>query len=560
MTTLEMAAPALAEAVHEYARAVVGGELVTGRLVRLACERHLRDLDDGAKRGLYFDAEDASRALEFFGFLTQRKGEWGGQRLQLQPWQMFRIGSVFGWKRADGTRRFRVAFNEVARKNGKTTEAAGVGLKLAFFDGEPGAEVYVAATKRDQAKICWSEAHWMVTHRNAPAGLKRKVTALTANLHDPGTGSKFEPLGADADSTDGLNIHGEIDDELHAWKNREFAEKLDTATSARRQPLRWIITTPGFDRTSLCWDMHDYAVKVLEGVVEDDSLFAYIASIDEGDDWRDPSVWIKANPNLGVSTKLETITEKCRKAEQIIREQNAFKRMYCGLWTEAEDRWVSTELWDSQRKRAKRKTLESRRCFAGVDLSSTKDITALVLWFPDDDGDGGDVLPFFFVPEEGIADRERSDRVPYSTWIAEGHIEVTPGPAVDYDYIEEKLKELAATYEIASVAKDPWQAVQFGVHVRSMGLQVVDVPPNASRLNAPTRELERLLQLRGLRHGKNPVLRWMASNAVAVEDSRGQIKLDKLKSREKIDGLSALVNALAEAMVAERKYARWLVR
>lgn len=171
MTTLEMAAPALAEAVHDYARAVVAGELLTGRLVRLACERHLRDLDDGAKRGLYFDAEEASRALEFFGFLTQRKGEWGGQRLQLQPWQMFRIGSVFGWKRADGTRRFRVAFNEVARKNGKTTEAAGVGLKLAFFDGEPGAEVYVAATKRDQAKICWSEAHWMVTHRNAPAGL-----------------------------------------------------------------------------------------------------------------------------------------------------------------------------------------------------------------------------------------------------------------------------------------------------------------------------------------------------------------------------------------------------
>lgn len=554
MTAPTLEKSALADGVHEYARAVVAGEIVTGRYVRLACERHLRDLERGASRGLHFDEEEASRTLEFFGFLTQRKGEWGGQRLKLQPWQVFRIGSVFGWKRADGTRRFRVAYNEVGRKNGKTTEAAGVGLKLAFFDDEPGAEVYAAATKRDQARICWSEAHWMVTHRNAPIGLKRRVTALTANLNDPSTGSKFEPLGADADSTDGLNIHGEIDDELHAWRNREFAEKLDTATSARRQPLRWIITTAGFDRTSLCWDAHDYSVKVLEGIVEDDSWFAYVAAIDDGDDWTDPEVWVKANPNLGVSTKLQTLMEKCKKAREIVREQSSFKRMYCGLWTESAEQWIATELWDRQKKRAKRKELVGRECFAGVDLSSTRDITALVLWFPDPAGDGGDVLPFFFVPEEGLADREKNDRVPYTQWVADGHITATPGPVVDYDFIEERLAELAEKYEVRAVAKDPWQAVQFGAHVRNnLALTVVDVPQNTGRLNAPTRELERLLSLRGVRHGGNPVLRWMASNAVSLEDARGNIRIDKAKSRNKIDGIAALVNALSESMVAGPK-------
>lgn len=547
-----------ADAVHDYARAVVAGEIVTGRLVRLTCERHLRDLEQGHTRGLRFDPDAANRAVEFFGFLVQRKGEWGGKRLKLEPWQVFRIGSVFGWKRADGSRRFRVAYNEVARKNGKTTEAAGVGLYLAFFDDEPGAEVYAAATKRDQAKICWSEAKWMVTQRDTPAALKRRITALMANLSDPATGSKFEPLGADADSTDGLNIHGEIDDELHAWKSREFAEKLDTATSSRRQPLRWVITTAGYDRTSLCWDQHDYAVKVLEGVVEDDSFFAYIAAIDEGDDWRDPDVWIKANPNLGVSTKRETLEEKCRRAQTIIREQNTFKRMYCGLWTENEDRWVAAELWDAQAKRTKRKELAGRECFAGVDLSSTKDITALVLWFPDANGQAGDVLPFFFVPAEGLAARERADRAPYGQWVRDGYLDATPGPVVDYDFIEEKLKELATKYEIRSVGKDPWQAVQFGAHVRDMGLTVVDVPPNAARLNAPTRELERLLTIRGVRHGNNPILKWMASNAISVEDSRGNVKLDKRRSGEKIDGLMALINALSEAMVTAPR-SKWVV-
>src|SRR5690554_4565746 len=237
-----------------YAQQVLAGELPAGRLVRLACERHLRDLETGHQRGLWFDNEAAERAIAFFGFLRHSKGEWAGRAFELSPWQAFVVGSVFGWKREDGTRRFRTAYNEVPRKNGKSTLSAGIGLYLAFFDDEPGAEVYAAATKRDQAKIVWSEGKRMV--QNTPA-LRARIKAFVNNLHIEATASKFEPLGADADSMDGLNIHGAIVDEVHAHKSRAMIDVLDTATGARRQPLIWYITTAGYDRESVCWELRD---------------------------------------------------------------------------------------------------------------------------------------------------------------------------------------------------------------------------------------------------------------------------------------------------------------
>ena len=291
-------------AVTEYAEQVVGGQAATGLLVRLACLRHLEDLEDGEQRGLWFDSEAAERAIQFYPKLRHHKGEWAGQPIHLEPWQCFIIGSIFGWMRWDDEhgwlRRFRLAYNELGRKNGKSTLASGVGLYMAFFDGEPGAEVYAAATKKDQAKIVWGDAR--ATVLRSP-GLRQYVTPLANNLHRVASGSKFEPLGADQDTLDGLNAHCVIIDELHAHKSRGLWDVMETSTGARRQPLIFAITTAGWDKQSICWEQHEYGEKVVQGLVDDDSYFVYIATLDEGDDWADETCWIKANPNLGVSKR-----------------------------------------------------------------------------------------------------------------------------------------------------------------------------------------------------------------------------------------------------------------
>jgi phage terminase large subunit-like protein len=536
------------DSVTHYALDVTGGRVTVARLVRLACERHLRDLEIAAERGLYFDSEAAEWSIGFFAQLSHSKGEWAGQPLVLEPWQSFVVGNLFGWKRADGTRRFRTSYVSVGRKNGKSTLAAGLGLLLAFFDGEAGAEVYAAATKRDQAKIVWGEARAMVL---ASPPLRQRISVLTGNLHSERTRSKFEPLGADADSTDGLNVHAAVIDELHAHKTRAMWDVIETATAARRQPLTFAITTAGFDRNSVCYEQDDYAAKVLEGVIEDDSFFAYVARIDEGDDWTDRGCWPKANPNLGVSVKLDDLERKCDKAKLVPGEQNAFLRLHLNVWTQQETRWLSPEVWEGG-SIGPPEDLEGRRCYAGLDLSSTTDVTALVLWFPDDDG-GGDALSCFWVPEEALQVRSRRDRVPYDLWQRQGFIDATGGNVVDYDRVRERIKELGTIYEIREVAVDRWNSTQLQTQLQGDGFTVVPFGQGFASMTAPTKELERLLLERSLRHGGNPVLRWMASNVAVDQDAAGNLKPSKSRSTERIDGIVALVMALGRAMVEPKE-------
>lgn len=531
--------------VTTYAQQVLDGAIPAGRLVRLACERHLRDLETGHQRGLWFDNEAATRAIAFFGFLRHSKGEWAGRAFELSPWQEFVVGSVFGWKREDGTRRFRTAYNEVPRKNGKSTLSAGVGLYLAFFDNEPGAEVYAAATKRDQARIVWDEARRMV---EATPQLRSRISVLTANLHSLATHSKFEPLGADADTLDGLNIHGAIVDELHAHRTRAIVDVLETATGSRRQPLIWYITTAGYDRTSVCWEHHDYSVKVLEGVIEDDRWFAYIATIDPGDDWRDPSAWAKANPNLGVSVKFDDLETKAARAEQVPGQQNAFRRLHLNEWTEQADRWLDMDVWDAGAVPVDPEALRGRPCFAGLDLSSTTDLTAFVAVFPDDDG-GYDVLCRFWCPAEGIRERARRDRVPYDVWAEQGYLTPTEGNVVDYDHIREEIREFAETYQVVEIPYDRWNATQLVTQLMSDGARMVPFGQGFASMAAPTAELERLIRGGKLRHGGHPILRWMASNVAVEQDPAGNLKPSKRRSTERIDGIVALIMAIGRAMV-----------
>jgi len=525
----------------DYARSVVSGTTVAGRLVRLACERHLWDLETGHERGLMFDIERAQHALDFFGFLKHSKGEWGGEAFKLQPWQEFIIGSLFGWLRKDGKRRFRVAYHEIPRKNGKTTLAAGVGLYLFCADGEPGSEVFTAATKRDQARLSHGEAARMV---KASPLLRSKIGVFKDNLHIERTNSKFEPLGADADTMDGLNIHGAIVDELHAHKTRAIWDVLETATGARRQPLIFAITTAGFDRNSVCWEWHDYSTKILDGIIEDDTVFTYIASLDEGDDWTDQSTWAKANPNLGVSVKIDDLQRKCDKAKEMPSAQNAFLRLHLDMWTEQNERWMPMDKWDECGKvLVIPEELQGRLCYAGLDLSTTTDISALVLCFPDDEG-GCDVLPYFWVPEENIMQRSNRDRVPYDLWARQGYIKTTPGNVIDYDIIRRDINQLREQYDINKIAIDRWNSTQLQTQLDGDGFEIVPTGQGFASLSAPTKHLEKLVFEKSLRHGANPVLRWMVSNVAIQQDAAGNIKPAKDKSTERIDGVVAAVMAI----------------
>lgn len=612
----------------QYAIDVVEGRVTAGRWVRLACQRHLDDLERGAERGLWFDEEEAQRAVGFYDFLKHSKGEWAGRPLRLRPWQAFIKGCIFGWMREYGQcatceawsvvdpasrkiicgnpdceplprepsateylRRFRTAYEEIARKNGKSTMAAGDGLKLAFFDGEAGAEVYAAATKRDQAKIVWGEASRMV---KASPALNKRISVLTSNMHVLTRNQKFEPLGADNDSTDGLNIHGAIVDELHAHKTRSMVDVLETATGARRQPLIEYITTAGYDRHSVCWEKHEYGIRVLEGTVQDDTFFVYIASIDEGDDWTDPAVWAKANPNLGISVKVDDLTMKCERAKQVPGLQNSFRRLHMNVWTEQADRWLDMDVWDENAGAMSvadlRAHLRGRLCYGGLDLSSKVDLSSFSLFFPDagfgevaveiredenagenplpasghplPEGEGieeesrvrktmrpvGAVLSFSWIPEENMRLRSERDRVPYQQWHEAGVIQATEGNVIDYDFIRSMVNELGTEFEIAEIGYDPFNATQMALQLSDDGFTMVEVRQGFMTLSEPAKELEALSLSRALRHGGDPVLRWAVGNVAVEQDPAGNIKPSKKKSTERIDPVASLVNAIARAI------------
>lgn len=563
---------------ERYVDDVLSGRQLACRWVRLACERHRRDLETAHLRGLRFDEMAARIAIVFFGVLKHSKGEWAGQTVQLEPWQQFVLWVIFGWKKTDGTRRFQTAYLEVARKNGKSTLAAGLGLLLTTADNEPGAEIYTAATKRDQARIVHSEATRMV--KQSPQ-LQRELVLFKDNINSPASFSKFEPLGKDEDSTDGLNIHGVIADEVHAWKSRDLWDVLETATGARRQPLMFAITTAGFDRQSLCFQLHDYAEKLLAGVLEDDSFFGIIYTLDpeekgEGgvvvrpaDDWNDETVWVKANPNLGVSKKVDDLQRKARRARNMPAQLNAFLRLEMNIWTQAATRWIDPLRWkacghlppgyepDGPLPNPEHvlaylaEYLRGRTCYGALDLASNVDLASWLLLFPPT---GDDplywILPRFFIPEENIEERVKRDRVPYDVWLRAGLLTATPGNVIDYDFILAQVDADAQAYDIKEIGFDRWGSTSVQAKLMEAGGPdwIVPIGQGFASMAAPMKELEKLILGELLGHGGHPILAWMADNLVAVQDAAGNLKPDKARSREKIDGMVALIMAIDRAV------------
>ena len=533
---------------NDYVQQVLDEEIAAPEYVIKACRRHRDDLVTGHARGIYFDADAAHLAILFFHSLLHHwKGSYAGEKVHLEPWQQFLTASLFGWKNGDGLRRFRTAYITVPRKNGKTTWAAGVGLYLMVADGEPGAEVYAAATKKDQARISHKDATEMV--KKSPL-LKKEIGIFKNNLHHVASASLFEPLASDTDSLDGLNVHGVIADELHAWKKRLLWDVLDTATGSREQPLIVAITTAGFNRQSICYQLHEYTQKILDGIIDDDTFFGLIYAPDEGDDWQDRDVWYKVNPNLGVSKKLDDMERKAQKAEAMPAFLDAFMRLELNQWTQAENRWIHPEKWAALAGKIDLESLKGRTCYAGLDLSSTTDISALVLVFPPEkDDDAYIVLPFFWVPEENAAEREMRDRVPYLSWARNGFLTLTPGNVIDYDFIQAVIVDLVELYDIREIAYDRWGATKLVTSLVNLGLTMVPFGQGFASMAAPMRELEGLILGNNLVHGGHPVLSWMAHNVVATSDPAGNLKPDKAKSTEKIDGIVGLVMALGRAIV-----------
>lgn len=519
-----------------------------GRYTWLACERHLRDLENGHERRLHFSEKAATVAVKFYSLLTHNKGKWAGQPLTLEPWQQFIIASLFGWKRADGTRRFRESYLEVARKNGKSTFSSGVGLQLLVLDGEAGAEIYTAATKKEQARIVFGDAQNMAKKSTA---LLKKIKVQQHSIFVPSTLSKMVPMSSDSNTEDGLNPHGIIIDEYHAHPNDGLYSVLKSATGARSQPLLSIITTAGFNRLGPCAQLRKACAGLLEGTHTDDSYFTVIFSLDEPeDDWNDASCWQKANPNLGVSVGVDYLREQYQAAVRLPSQQVNFKTKHLNLWTDSSQVWLPHELWMQGAHGTELALLAKRLCYGGLDLASVRDITALVLLFPKEGG-AFDVLCWFWVPEDSVEERTKKDGVPYRQWVDEGYLLTTPGNVTDYNFIQAQVQELCQSYQVQMIDYDRFNSSQLVINLTEEGVPMTPFGQGFLSMSAPTKELEKLVLGGQVHHYGNPVLAWMCGNVEIKRDPAGNIKIDKGKSREKVDGMVALAMALGGYMSGE---------
>lgn len=548
MSGFPVTSPGAIDQTTAYAEAVTAGRIIAGRPVRKACERHLRDLEQGHKRGLVWRPDLAQRAIAFIAQLRLGDGEHAGLPFVLGAWQAFIVGSLFGWLGADGFRRFRTAYVEIGKGNGKTPLAAAISLYMLYADGEHGAEVYSAAVTRAQAGICFRDA---VRFVQGNATLMRASVPGLNNIAFPSTSSYMRTLAAEGRSLDGLRVHFASIDELHEHRTSMVVDKVRAGTKGRRQALIFEITNSGHDRTSVCWQHHQLTLRILDGVVENDSWFGYIAALDAGDDpLTDEACWIKANPNLGVSITIKYLREQVAEAREIPSRRNIVLRLNFCVWTESSSRWLDMDRWDACADVCTPEQLRGRECFGGLDLASTTDVAALVWLFPPIDTDPlWRVVARFWVPQDNIHRRSERDGTPYADWARDGHIAATSGNVIDYDVIRQAVLDDAEIYAVREIAIDRWNATQLSTQLIGEGLNVVGFGQGFASMSAPSKLLEALVLGRELAHGGNEVLRWMATNVAIAQDPAGNVKPDKGKSTEKIDGIVALVMALGRASV-----------
>lgn len=538
--------------VDAYALEVVAGRVPAGKYHRLACQRHLKDrtLEGTEGSPWRFELDRATRFFRFAEQLKHYKGEWAGQPIVLQPYQRFRLGSVFAWvHRETGLRRFRTSYHEIPRKNGKSLEAAVVMLYLSFFDGEAGAEGYCIATKRDQAKLVFRDCQQLVKS----SGLKNKIDVHVGNLHRDDTASKLEPLGADHDSTDGLNPNAVCADELHAYRDRGLLDVMETATGARRQAHFFKITTAGDDPVSPGGDEHDYACKILDGVMQDETYFAFIAHADADDAWDDERTWAKANPNWLVSIKPDDMRSLATKARGIPAAAATFKQKRLNLWVNATAPCLSIEGWRKGQTTWTAQDMLHEPCFVGIDLASKLDLMACVFVFPPTVGRGTwRILPYVWTPEETLKDRAHRDRAPYDIWVDQGWLLTTPGPVLDYSVVRETINAHRADFDIERIGFDPWHADQLASQLLSLDgwsdQQVVAVAQTFQQLSSAEAKFQAEVMSGNVDAGGSPLMAYCASNVVSQTDGKDNIMFTKKKSRGRIDPIKAATTAMSQAL------------
>lgn len=577
--------------VTAYARRLAAGKVPACKWHRFAGVRHLHDLERQRTRHFpyWFDLDEADRRIRFFTKLRHFKGEWAGQPIVLRPWEAFIVGSVFGWRRVeDDLRRFRRALLFTPRGQGKSTLMAGVGIQLLGFDAEPAAEVYPAATKREQSKIIFKYAREMVIRSK---GLKKRIWPGKHALVHERSASTFQPLGADADTLDGLRPSGGLIDEYHAHKDGAIIAVIETGMGTRRQPLLFIVTTAGENIESVCYTEYEDGCRIVDpnSGVTAEKFFVFITGIDEGDDWTQPATWRKANPNYGISVKVDDLQEACAMARRQPRKRAEFLRKHLNVWTQQHEIWIALEKWDACKGTFSAPT-DALAVAAGLDLSSKLDLTAfvVVLKYPDSrppeqiviggttsEIDGRaiptevleadtaprtlnvdfriEIVPFFWLPKDTLIERVRDDRIRYDIWAEEKYLHVTPGETVDYNIIyDDVVRDLGPRFRLkgGQIGFDPYNATQFTtqLHERA-GYTCVEVGQNVRQLSEPAKLLEALVNSGRVTHSGHPVLRMCVANVGVREDKKGNIFPFKTGKTKRIDGVSATLNAINRLIV-----------
>ena len=561
---------------RDYAHGVLDGSIIANKWVKLAVHRDENDRENGGERGLYFDEYAAARVCVFFSCLKHYKGQWRGQRVILEPWQCWIITVVYGWKRKNGTRRFREAYEEVARKNGKTLKLAGLGGFMLLMDAEGAPEIYAAATQREQSKRAWRDARKMLGYAAAVKG-KLKFKDSESLIECPENDGFFIPLSRDAEGVDGANPHFGLIDELHAHKTSEIYDVIISGMGSRTQPLIWSITTAGAARPqeeSICLQKREYAQKMLEGHYIDDEFFGIIYTLDEGDDWTDPAVWVKANPNIeyevGRDSRDNPIMRGSVKYDYLQGQVNKAKNspvMRYGVLTKNFDVWMSNAMtwadipkWDACAAQYSIESLTAAEVvYGGLDLASTKDLTSLTLLAVMPNGEKR-IWSHSWIPEDRVAAAVQDRGVPYDQWIEQGWITTTPGNSTDYKYIHNMLTGspasedgtveakagLLETLPIKMIGADDWG---MGVFFQDLAVEAhasfIGVRQGYKTMSPAMKEFERLYLSGAIVHDGNPVLRWAMGNLVAVVDPTDSVKPDKKKSSEKIDPAVAAIMAVA---------------
>lgn len=553
-----------------YAERVISGEIVACKYVKQACARFLDDLKEGEKRDIFFSESRAQHILNFYKFVPHVKGDLAGHPIELMDWHIFILINIFGFVvpqineqtgepvlnekgRPVMVRRFRTAYNEVARKNAKSTLSSGIGLYMAGADGEGGAEVYSAATTRDQARIVFNDAVNMIKQSKAALGRLFDFNKLA--IFQERTASKFEPLSSDANNLDGLNIHCAIVDELHAHRTRDVWDVLETATGSRSQSLLFAITTAGFNREGICYELRDYAIKVLHGhdsdlddALKDDTFFAIIFTMDEGDDPFDEKVWQKSNPGLGICKKWDDLRRLAKKAKEQVSARSNFFTKHMNIWVSAESAWMDMVKWEKCEPKAPAHELKTYPLWVGVDLANKIDICAAVkVWR----APGGHVhADFKFWLPEGRLDRcSRQMAEHYKNWHESGHLTLTDGDVVDHAIIKEDLLAWLAGESVREVGFDPWGATQFSLSLAEEGVPMVEVAQTVRNLSEAMKETEALTYSGRLHHDNHPVMNWMMSNVTAKMDKNDNVFPNKSTPEAKIDGPVAMFTGLSRLIL-----------